>query len=97
MAVAVPAILTGLASAGAGVGISKLLQKTPLTPDTSAQEAEIGKQREQQSISLARQTQEAQQTGAEQDTNVARATRLPRGRRLLLAATGERGVTNKLG
>jgi len=76
--------------------------KAMFTPrDTSAQEAEqeaeIAKQRETQQIAMANQKQTLQQQAGEADKGVARASRTPRGRRLLLASTGEAGLSNKLG
>jgi hypothetical protein len=63
----------------------------------AAQNEQIAKQRETQSISLANQKQQLQQQEGEADKGVARASRTPRGRRLLLASTGETGLSNKLG
>lgn len=69
--------------------------------DNSAQAAAIAgdnaKAREQQSIALDKQTQDLQVQGAEQDALAGRALRAPKGRRLLLAATGEQGVSSTLG
>lgn len=61
------------------------------------QDRQIAQQRDAQSIALNRQQQDAQQQDADLTQRVGRAGRLPRGRRLLLAATGETGVSNKLG
>lgn len=61
-------------------------------PDTSAQEAEAKKQREEQQISLERQRQTEQQAAAQADQQAGLASRAPRGRRLLLALTGDTGV-----
>lgn len=68
-------------------------------PDNSQAEAiarENAKAREQQVISLDKQTETLQQQGAEQDQLAGRALRAPKGRRLLLAATGEQGLSDKL-
>lgn len=51
----------------------------------------------QQTAALNRQQQQLQVEEAMRDEQAGAAGRLPRGRRLLLAATGERGVSNKLG
>lgn len=53
--------------------------------------------RDQQQIALARQQQQLQAEGADADQRVGRASRVQRGRRLLLAATGEGGISGKLG
>lgn len=74
-------------------GIQSLFSGT----DNSAQQAEIARQREQQNITLTRQQQELQATEAEQNKQSGTAARQPRGRRLLLAATGEAGVQSTLG
>lgn len=63
----------------------------------SAATKEAAKAREAQSITLSKQTQDQQVAEAEQDQQLGRASRIPRGRRLLLAATGEQGVSAKLG
>lgn len=69
-------------------------------PDDSAAIAakqDIAKQREQQALSLEKQKQDLQNQDATVTDQVGRASRVPRGRRLLLAATGEGGVSSKLG
>jgi hypothetical protein len=66
-------------------------------PDTSAQEKQIAQAKEEQSIALARQQQNAQQEQARADLQAGLASRMPRGRRLLQAATGDQGVTSTLG
>lgn len=68
--------------------------------DTAQQQIQMAKddsakQREAQQISLERQRQESQNAAAEADDAAARSRRGSRGRRLLLAATGEQGVTPK--
>lgn len=65
-------------------------------PDTKGQEAEAARQRQDQQITLDRQRQELQNQQATEDANLGKAARAPRGRRLLLAATGEQGVSNNL-
>jgi hypothetical protein len=62
-----------------------------------SQEAELARQREQQRIELERQRGEAQRKEQETDLQAGRAMRIPRGRRLLLAATGEAGLPGTLG
>lgn len=74
-------------------GIKSLFTRT----DNSAQQAEIARQRAQQDISLTRQQQQLQTQEAEQSKQAGAAARQPRGRRLLLAATGEAGVQSTLG
>jgi hypothetical protein len=54
-------------------------------------------QQDQQQINLQRQQQQQQAEAARVDEQAGRGTRIPRGRRLLLAATGETGLSNKLG
>jgi hypothetical protein len=54
-------------------------------------------QQEQQAIALDKQTQDLQAKNDEEDQLAGRALRAPKGRRLLLAATGENGVSNTLG
>lgn len=66
-------------------------------PDTSQQEAAAKRQREQQGISLDAQQQALQNQDSIENAQVAKATRVPKGRRLLLAATGESGVSSTLG
>jgi hypothetical protein len=66
-------------------------------PDTSAQDKQIAQQKEAQSISLSRQQQTEQNSDQEQSVQAGLASRQPRGRRLLLAATGEQGVNTTLG
>lgn len=65
--------------------------------DTSNLDAEAAKQREQQAIATERQKQDLQNAQGTTDQQLGRATRVPRGRRLLLAATGEAGVSKTLG
>lgn len=65
--------------------------------DTSAQDAEVERQRQQQTVALDRQLQEEQTAEARTDTQLGAAGKLPRGRRLLLAATGDRGLSSTLG
>ncbi|KIZ47388.1 MULTISPECIES: hypothetical protein [Rhodopseudomonas] len=62
-------------------------------PDTSAAK----KQSEEQSLVLAKQAETLQNQDQEQQSQLAKVTRVPRGRRLLLAATGEQGVSSTLG
>lgn len=64
-------------------------------PDTSAQTQQIADAKQQQSVSLARQQQDEQNASAEQSTQQGLVSRQPRGRRLLLAATGESGVAKQ--
>lgn len=66
-------------------------------PDTSKQEAEIRSARERESIALDRQRQDVQAAAATEDQQLGRVARAPRGRRLLMAATGEGGLSSKLG
>lgn len=69
-------------------------------PDTSANDAlaaDAAKQREQQSLQLDKQSQDLQNQQAAQDATSGRAVRQPRGRRLLLASTGEAGLSSSLG
>jgi hypothetical protein len=65
-------------------------------PDTSAQDAAAAQQRENQQITLARQQQDAQAQAAVDDQTLGKVARAPKGRRLLLAATGEQGVSTNL-
>lgn len=69
--------------------------------DNSAQAATIAadnaKSREQQGIALDKQTESLQAKSNEEDQLAGRALRAPKGRRLLLAATGEQGVSSTLG
>lgn len=66
-------------------------------PDTSAQEGEIKRARQSEQIALDRQRQEVQAQAATDDQQLGRVARAPRGRRLLMAATGEGGLSSKLG
>lgn len=66
-------------------------------PDTSAQEAAARKAREDQQLQIAQQRSELQRERAEQDAALAGSIRPRRGRRLLMAATGEQGVKKVLG
>jgi hypothetical protein len=68
-----------------------------MTPDTSAQDEQIKKQKEQQQISLDRQRQNEQQQAALVDNQAGLMSRTPRGRRLLQASTGDTGVSTTLG
>ena len=63
--------------------------------DAALQENEARRARQAQSISADRQMQIEQQKSAELDAASGRAGRLPRGRRLLLASTGEQGIPQK--
>jgi hypothetical protein len=65
--------------------------------EIARQEENLKKQREQQTLTLENQKQNLQQQEGEQTTAAGRASRVPRGRRLLLAATGEAGLPSKLG
>lgn len=64
---------------------------------TAALEAEQARQREQQTIASERQRQELQVEQGRQDEQLGRARRLPRGRRLLLAAGDASGLASTLG
>jgi hypothetical protein len=66
-------------------------------PDTSAQQQQIANAKQDQSISLARQQQTEQQSAAQADQQAGLASRTPRGRRLLMASTGDDGVSATLG
>ena len=66
-------------------------------PDTSAQQAQIEKAKQDQQISLDRQRQQEQQQAALADQQAGAAGRTPRGRRLLQASTGDTGVSSTLG
>lgn len=66
-------------------------------PDTRKQEADAAKARDDQRIALDRQKQEVQNQQATEDQNLGKVARAPRGRRLLMAATGEQGVSGNLG
>lgn len=69
-------------------------------PDTSAQEqqnAQAASAREAQNLALQKQQETLQNQDATQQEQLGRVTRAPRGRRLLLAATGEQGVSTTLG
>lgn len=66
-------------------------------PDTSAQQKQIAEQRDAQAVALTRQQQTEQTNDAEASRQAGLASRQPRGRRLLLAATGESGVSSTLG
>ncbi len=66
--------------------------------DAIRRQAEIArKTREAQQVAVARQRQELQNQKATDQTEVRRARRTPPGRRLLFAATGEGGLSAKLG
>lgn len=65
-------------------------------PDTKNQDAIAAKARQDQQIALDRQRQETQNQQATEDQNLGKVARAPRGRRLLLAATGEQGVSSNL-
>jgi hypothetical protein len=60
-------------------------------------EKQAAEARQQQEAALNHQQQQLQVEQAMRDEQVGAASRLPRGRRLLLAATGERGVQRTLG
>lgn len=62
-----------------------------------AQQETVAKQREQQQLQLETQKQGLQQQEAITEGQSARTSRAPRGRRLLLASTGESGLQSKLG
>jgi hypothetical protein len=79
--------------AGFKQGISTLFNGV----DTSAQEAQATRAKETQRLTLERQRQDLQNSEAEGAVQTGKATRLPRGRRLLLAATGEEGLPGTLG
>jgi hypothetical protein len=66
-------------------------------PDSALQQQQAREAREREALALSRQQQELQQQQAERDRDRAAIGRLPRGRRLLLAATGEQGVQRTLG
>lgn len=55
-------------------------------------QSDITAQREAERLAAAKQKEQLDQQEAEQDLRAGRATPVPRGRRLLLAATGEQGV-----
>jgi hypothetical protein len=74
-------------------GISSLFSG----PDTSAADAAAAKAKQDQQIALSRSQQETQNAAATADDNLGKAGRAPKGRRLLLAATGEGGVSSTLG
>ena len=86
--IAIPALI----SAAAGAAANKMM-----APGTGAQEAEIARQREAQQIALSRQQGELQNQEAETDLAAGKVAKVPRGRRLLLAATGEAGLPKTLG
>lgn len=81
-------------------GIKSLFTGQP-SADNSAQIAQqnqqIAQQREQQNLQVEAQKQNLQQQESQQSGAAAAAGRVPRGRRLLLAATGETGLPSKLG
>lgn len=78
-------------------GIKSLFSGGPDTSEQTAKiEADNAKAREQQAISLDKQTESLQAKDTEQDQLAGRALRAPKGRRLLLAATGEQGLSSKL-
>ncbi len=66
--------------------------KTSDTSQIDAQNKLAADQREQQNLQLDRQTQELQQQQQQQQAQLNQLTRAPKGRRLLMAATGEQGV-----
>lgn len=66
-------------------------------PDTSAQDTEIAQSKQAQTVALARQQQTEQAAAAQKDQQLGLASRQPRGRRLLMAATGDAGVSDTLG
>ncbi|OKO68300.1 hypothetical protein AC629_42200 [Bradyrhizobium sp. NAS80.1] len=66
-------------------------------PDTSAQDKAAAEAKQEQQISLARQKQTEQQQAALADQQAGAAGRTPRGRRLLIASTGDAGVSSTLG
>jgi hypothetical protein len=62
-----------------------------------AQARQVAQQREQQQVDVSRQQQTLQNQEADQDVQTGKALRIPRGRRLLLASTGEGGLSSTLG
>jgi transposase len=64
-------------------------------PDTSAEAAQIAAAKQDQTTALARQQQQEQNADQVASTQAGLVSRQPRGRRLLLAATGESGVAAK--
>jgi hypothetical protein len=62
-----------------------------------AQQRQAQQNREQQQVDIARQQQTLQNQQSDQDVQTGRALRIPRGRKLLLASTGEAGLPTKLG
>lgn len=74
----------------------KSLFSGPDNSQSDAIAAENAKSREAQAISLDKQTETLQAKDLEQDQLAGRALRAPKGRRLLLAATGEQGLSSKL-
>jgi hypothetical protein len=65
-------------------------------PDTSGADQAAAQARSDQQIQLARQQQDTQAQAAADDQNLGKIARAPKGRRLLLAATGEQGVSTNL-
>lgn len=65
--------------------------------ETGSQERQIAEARRREQIAADRQKSQLQQQEGEQDAQAGRAMRIPRGRRLLLAATGEAGLPSTLG
>ena len=65
--------------------------------DRQRAEQQLQQQREGQILSLTRQQQQEQNEADRQEQQLGGARRVPRGRRLLLASTGEAGLSDKLG
>lgn len=66
-------------------------------PDTSAQDKAAKQSKDDAAIALDRQRQTEQQQAAIADQQSGLASRTPRGRRLLIASTGDAGVSSTLG
>lgn len=65
-------------------------------PDTSKADAQAAQARQDSLIAMDRQKQELQAQQATANEQLGKTTRAPKGRRLLLAATGEQGVSSSL-
>src|SRR4051812_359729 len=66
------------------------------TAQIAQQQALAQQQADDQRVSLARQQQTLENTQAQQDLQLGKGVRVPVGRRLLLAATGEQGLSKTL-
>lgn len=65
--------------------------------DTSEQDAAASRARDNQRVGIEKQRQDQTAAAAGTEAELGKVSRIPRGRRLLLAATGEQGLPSTLG